>query len=78
MRYHVFGPVAVLAVAILMLGAVLPANSREKTSNWLCKIEKRLAVSQLTFVTLWIYWAVRLINMNEKLLMLLRNYDFTH
>lgn len=75
LRYHAFGSVAIVAVLTLVLGAVLPKQMRLRLSNWVSKIEEKTRISQLAFVALWIYWSVRLIKMDESLLMSLQSYN---
>ncbi len=75
LQYHAFAAVAIVAIVGLVLGAFLPERQRTALSALVSKVEKKTAISQLIFIALMIYWTVRLIKMDEFLLMTLRNYN---
>ncbi len=69
-QMHAFGPVALLAVVVLIIVGLLPFSAREAVTAQIEKWEIRLGASQLTFVTLWVYWIFRLMCLPEQIKLL--------
>jgi hypothetical protein len=68
---HVFAPVFLLGVILLVTVPLLPERHRHKTICWLEGIERRTGVAYLCLVCLLLYWGVRLIAVPAQMMALI-------
>lgn len=67
LHYNAFGPLALLAVVIVLIGAVLPGRYREAFANRIAWIEQHTGITNLCFVALWVYWMARMVSTGGEL-----------
>lgn len=58
---HAFGPVAALAIGLLVLSVCLGRGQRERLSRRIEKVEVATGISHVLLVLFLIYWAVRMV-----------------
>lgn len=58
--YNAFGPLALIAMGLMLLGAVLPVRPRDRLIGLVQCIECRIGVTNFCFLALWVYWLARL------------------
>lgn len=67
LHYNAFGPLALLAVVIVLIGALLPGRSREAFATRIAWVERHTGITNLCFLALWIYWVVRMMSTRGEL-----------
>ena len=58
--YNAFGPVALVAGVVFLIGLVLPTRARDRWADLVCTVERATGLTLLLLVAMSVYWAVRL------------------
>lgn len=61
LKLHAFAPVAIIGIALVLSGAVLPNAARERMLSAIGRVDHRGWISASLLVALLSYWAVRLV-----------------
>ncbi len=65
-QMHLFAPIALLTLAFLLGGSILPPAWREVLARQVEGLERKTGISQLLFMLLLIYWIVRLVFLPDQ------------
>lgn len=66
-HFNVFGPLALLVVGLMFLGAVLPNRQRLALASVVGTIERKTGITNSCFILLWVYWLARLALIGQAL-----------
>lgn len=61
LKFHPFAPVAVIGIALVLAGAILPDASRDRLLSAMGRVDRGGWISAVLLVALVVYWAVRLV-----------------
>jgi len=59
--YHAFGPVAGLAIGLMLASALLSSGPREVLARFVQEVEIATGVSHLSLALFLIYWVARMV-----------------
>lgn len=66
LQYHLFAPIAILFLLILVSSGLLPARPRLKIISGIEILERRFGLTVLLLVALFAYWLLRLLFWRES------------
>jgi hypothetical protein len=61
LAYHAFGPLALVALLLIVGASLLPEKQRDWLIQWVERLERRTGLSALALIGLFCYWLVRLL-----------------
>jgi hypothetical protein len=73
LTFHAFAPLILVMIALVAAATLLPDRSRRRFIEGLAKLERRLGLSTLAIVALFLYWLVRLVFFHDTYLPLILN-----
>lgn len=59
LRWHLFSPLALLAMLLILAGSVAPDRLYSRIVLWVSDLERRTCMTQVGFLLLWVYTIVR-------------------
>ncbi|MFK7788044.1 MAG: DUF2752 domain-containing protein [Phycisphaeraceae bacterium] len=65
--FNAFGPLALIAVVLMVLGCVLPTRLRDRLADGVEAVERATGVTNLCFLILWVYWLSRILILGRDL-----------
>lgn len=77
MRAHIFAPLALLTLVILVAGCMLPLTLRSRCAAHIERYENYSGISQLAFIALWLYWVYRLMCRPDEINLLLQTVSIS-